>query len=334
MVDLFEAHRKRPLAEHVENFRQELASRNNTPDYVALVISRLSKLLDGCGFVRMSDLSASRVMDWLAKMRRNGPDSVPLDEGKVVFTLKEAACVLKMKRTAICTAVSHNRLRHLLGVTRASLHVFRGLSGPDRFVLYATACGTGFRAAALASLTPEAFSFDDETPTVVLAARKNKNRKPRVQPIPHDVAHLLREYLRDKPAGQVVWGGTWARDHRGAEMLRIDLDAAGITYSVEGPDGPLFADFHSLRHTYLTLLGRGGVDLRTAQELAGHSTPTLTARYTHRRLYDLAGAVEKLPPFLPNDLSGTEASEMRATGTDGPILNVAAHVVQHVGVAT
>ena len=57
-------------------------------------------------------------------------------------------------------------------------------------------------------------------------------------------------------------------------MLHIDLEAAGIPYAVEGPDGPLYADFHALRHTYLTLGGRAGNDLRTLQELAGHSTPT------------------------------------------------------------
>src|SRR5262247_75092 len=113
---------------------------------------------------------------------------------------------------------------------------------------------------------------------------------------------------------QPVWGGTWAKDHRGAEMLRGDLKAAGITYAVEAPDGPLYADFHSLRHSYLTLLGRGGVDLRTAQELAGHSTPVLTMRHSHRRLHDLAGAVEKLPMFLPDATPGREA--VRATGTD------------------
>jgi hypothetical protein len=82
-------------------------------------------------------------------------------------------------------------------------------------------------------------------------------------------------------------------------MLRIDLDAAGIPYAVEGPDGPEYADFHALRHSYLTLGGRSGIDLRTLQELAGHSTPMLTARYSHRRLYDLAGAVDQLPPLVP-----------------------------------
>ena len=100
-------------------------------------------------------------------------------------------------------------------------------------------------------------------------------------------------------------------------MLRIDLEAAGIPYVADGPDGPLFADFHALRHSYLTLLGKGGVDLRTAQELAAHSMPTLTARYVHHRLYDLVGAAEKLPNFLPPDSPLVESQTLRMTGTDG-----------------
>jgi hypothetical protein len=132
------------------------------------------------------------------------------------------------------------------------------------------------------------------------------------------VAELLRGYLHGKPDGQPVWGGTWASDNKGAEMLRIDLAAAGIPYAVQGPDGPEYADFHALRHTYLTLGGRAGIDLRTLQELAGHSSPTLTARYSHRRLYDLSSAVDRLPNFLPAGDDSTRAAQpLRATGTDG-----------------
>jgi hypothetical protein len=161
----------------------------------------------------------------------------------------------------------------------------------------------------------ESFVLDAYLPTVTLAARCNKSRKLRVQPLPTDVADLLRDYLKGKPAGQPLWGGTWARDGKGAEMLRADLEAAGIPYAVEGPDGLEFADFHALRHTYLTLGGRAGIDLRTLQELAGHSMPTLTARYSHRRLYDLAGAIEKLPQLVPDD-PATGAGVLRPTGTD------------------
>ena len=55
------------------------------------------------------------------------------------------------------------------------------------------------------------------------------------------------------------------------------------------------------------------------QELAGHSDPKLTARYSHRRLYDLAGAVDKLPNLVPSTATVPNASEipLRMTGTDG-----------------
>jgi hypothetical protein len=188
------------------------------------------------------------------------------------------------------------------------------LTGEDRYCLYLTAATTGFRASALASLTPADFNLAADGATVTLAARFNKNRKPKVQPLPADVAAELKAYLKGKPKGEPVWCGTWARDHRGAEMIRGDLEAAGIAYAVEGPDGPEYADFRALRHSFLTLGGRSGIDLRTLQELAGHSKPELTARYSHRRLYDLAGAVEKLPNILATDTPGQE--QMKATGTD------------------
>ena len=102
-----------------------------------------------------------------------------------------------------------------------------------------------------------------------MAARFAKNRKTKVQPLPADVAAALRDYLDGKPANAPVWGGTWASGCTGAEMLRRDLEAVGIAYAVEGPDGPEYADFHSLRHTYLTMLGRNGVDLRTLKNWPG-----------------------------------------------------------------
>jgi hypothetical protein len=165
-------------------------------------------------------------------------------------------------------------------------------------------------------LTADLFDLDPNEPTVTLPARFNKSRKTKEQPLPADVADLLRAYLEGKPAGLPIWPGTW--DKVAAEMLHGDLTAAGIPYAVEGPDGPLYADFHALRHTYLTLGGRAGIDLRTLQELAGHSSPAITQRYTHVRRHDLAGAVEKLPSFLPME-TAADAAVLQATGTEGVI---------------
>jgi len=249
---------------------------------------------------------------WLVRTRRAATN--PFD------SLNRQATATDVRRRR--RELTVDELRRLLEVTRASDRTFRGLTGPDRYYLYMTAVATGIRASALSHLTPGDFDLNSPSPCVTVPARFSKNRKMHTVPLPSDVAAELGPYLAQKAAGSPIWGGTWASSHRGAEMLRRDLIAANVPYAVEGPDGPEYADFHSLRHTYLTLGGRSGIDLRTLQELAGHSTPTLTARYSHRRLYDLQGAVEKLPTLVPTSEPNTNAAELRRTGTDDELIAV------------
>jgi integrase len=237
-------------------------------------------------------------LNWMVNPARRLPGN-PLEGLELVYADAD--------RRRIRRELTTEELRQLLAAARASKWTFRGLDGEARFHLYATACGTGFRAGGLASLTPECFDLDGGLPVVTLPVRGDKSKHGKTQPLPADVADLMRTWLAGKPAGKPVWPGDWASSRRAAEMLRGDLTAAGIPYAVAGPDGPMYADFHALRHTYLTLGGRAGIDLRTLQELAGHSTPTLTARYTHIRLHDQAGAVQRLPGFLPAEEPGAES---------------------------
>ncbi len=175
-------------------------------------------------------------------------------------------------------------------------------------MLYAVGMTTGFRAGELASLEPSAFALDGEPPTATVKAAYSKNRR----------TSCLRGYFDGKPARDPVWPGSWADD--AADMLRIDLEAAGIPFADE--EGRV-CDFHALRHSYLTLVQRSGVHPKVAQELARHSDSRLTMNvYTHAHLHDLAGAVEMLPSLLP---SGRTA--LKATGTDGR--HVLRHCPQH-----
>src|SRR5262249_2700935 len=164
-------------------------------------------------------------------------------------------------------------------------------------ILYAVACASGFRASELVSLCPTAFDLDGKPPTVTLAAEIAKNGKTAVQPLPPDLVQALRDYLGGRPAGKPVWPGNWPDN--AAAIPRIDLDGAGIPYAVEGPDGPLYADFHALRHSFIALLDKSGAPLKEAMQLARHSDPKLTmAVYGRAALNDLGAAVDRLPGLL------------------------------------
>ncbi len=74
------------------------------------------------------------------------------------------------------------------------------------------------------------------------------------------------------------------------------------------------ADFHALRHTYISRLVRSSVNVKVAQELARHSTPTLTlGRYAHVQLVDQPRAIDALPSI---DSPCREGQYLQATGTE------------------
>lgn len=101
-----------------------------------------------------------------------------------------------------------------------------------------------------------------------------------------------------------------------AKMLKVDLKAAGIEYATS--DG--VADFHALRHTFITTLAMAGERIKVVQELARHSKADLTLNvYTHAGLHDLQGAVDRLPSTGHPESERTEL-QPRAR-TDCPLAN-------------
>jgi integrase len=189
----------------------------------------------------------------------------------------------------------------------ASGKTFRGLAGPDRLVLYTLAANTGFRAKELASLAPASFDLDAAPPTVTVGAGYSKHRREDVQPLRQDVAAMMAAYIEGRDRGEPLWPGSWTE--AAAEMVRIDLAAAGIRYQDE--DGRVF-DFHAIRGQFISGLAAGGVHPKVAQTLARHSTITLTMdHYTRLDVLDVAGALDKLPT-LPGAKAAADAKQQRA----------------------
>jgi len=96
-------------------------------------------------------------------------------------------------------------------------------------------------------------------------------------------------------------------------ILNRDLQLAGID---KADELGRTVDVHALRHTFCTLLSKSGALPKEAQLAMRHSSVELTMQgYTDPRLFDVAGAVEKLPDLLPH-LDDDTTEVMRATGTD------------------
>jgi hypothetical protein len=151
---------------------------------------------------------------------------------------------VKLDRRHDRRALPSEELAAVLRAALASDKTFRGLTGRDRHSLYLTAMSSGFRADEVACLQPGLFDLDGDPATVTLPAANAKNRRQATQPLPPDAVEAPRGSLSGRPAGQPVWPGTWPE--KAAEMLRIELDACGIPYATDGPDGPLYADFHAV----------------------------------------------------------------------------------------
>ena len=108
----------------------------------------------------------------------------------------------------------------------------------------------------------------------------------------------LKVYGHGSEENGTLWYGTWAarRCANTARMLRSDLKRAGIPYH---DDKGRVADFHALRHTFITQLARSGVHPAKAKALARHSTITLTMDvYSHVETDELRGALDMLPADL------------------------------------
>ncbi len=186
-------------------------------------------------------------------------------------------------------ALTAEELARLVEATERSPRVFARLNGPTRAVLYLLAVATGFRAGELAVLTPENFDLDAETPLVRLKGKQTKNKKPAEQPLPVAIADRMRGYLAGRKAGQRIFQGVWLK--RSAQMFRADLTAAGVPIIVDEAE----AVFHSLRHSYTTLLAQFA-PVKVTQELARHSDPRVTiGRYSHAGMAEKVEAVSRLP---------------------------------------
>lgn len=217
------------------------------------------------------------------------------------------------------------------GEVQAVLALMDGVEGLLARMLY----GTGMRLAEGLSLRVKDVDFD----RLVMIVRSGKGDKDRVVMLPRSLLAPLREQLMrsralwsaDRAAGRSgvymphaldakypragqTWAWQWVypapklsvdprsgverRHHlfeeRLGRQLKLAVSQAGIAKHVT---------VHTLRHSFATHLLQSGTDIRTVQELLGHSDVSTTMIYTHVLKVAAGGTASPLDALAAQTLS-------------------------------
>lgn len=141
--------------------------------------------------------------------------------------------------------------------------------------------GCGLRVSELISLDTGDIRFDEGIVRVL-----GKGSKERIVPLSGTAEHALRTYLSSaraelvsKRSAGIPTTSAVFLNRRGGRLSRQSVystvRAAGESVSIEGLHP------HVLRHSFATHMLAGGADLRSLQEMLGHSDISTTQIYTH-----------------------------------------------------
>ena len=325
---------KKTLLEHLDDWQQALFATSNTRQYAQCQRDRVKSIFTASGFIYWQDIQASKLQQEISKLKKTvkakNEKDILCDKilGDISQTTKNyylKACQQFCRWMVKDGRASQTPLEHLTPAKTTSRKrialeiegirqlltytdtagVSFGLKGFQRSILYRVAMETGFRAGEIRCL--KISDFDLKGGYVKLSGTHTKNGIDAEIPIRPELIEKLKSYFKGKlpqvQAFKMPYNTNLAR------MFRADLDSAKV--KIESDTGLI--DFHSLRHTFGSLLAASGCHPKTAQQLMRHSDINLTmSRYSHVFRGQESTAIASLPDLdkLP------ENQRQQKTGTN------------------
>jgi len=165
-----------------------------------------------------------------------------------------------------------------------------GWIGARDRALFEILYGSGLRVSEVESLRKSSFEFKPGWIRV-----EGKGRKERLVPLTESASEALSGYLKLRPEIQdpelffIGYRGTPLTSRSIARILARNMLRAAML-SPQWIDENRHVSPHALRHSFATHLLSAGADLRSIQELLGHSRLATTQRYTHLNLGEIQDA--------------------------------------------
>ena len=233
--DRFAESQQTPIADHLQAFNESLA--DNTPKHVQLTMTRVRRIVHGCSFEKLADITPESVQTFLRMFRQTegiGPRTCnhyiqAMDAFcNWCFSTKRLVSnpLAGLERLNAELDIRHKRralnateVGKLVAAARGSGRRIQRFTGEQRARIYILSYMTGLRKNELASLTPRSFQLDGSPPTVTVEAAFSKHRRKDVLPLHPELVTMLREWLREIPAGEKLFPklddarlGSWFRE--------------------------------------------------------------------------------------------------------------------------
>src|ERR1700722_8814130 len=226
--DCYADYRRASLTDLTAEYAQYIIDKAATAVESHQTRRRCEIAFHGCGFMLLWDLGATGVERWLAERRalpKHKGGFGPASSNHYLKSCKAFGNWLvksrripenpfrHLARVNVDVDIRHERraltaeeFAQLLTAARSG-KTFRKTTGTDRAFLYLVSAMTGLRASELASLTPESFALDADTPVVAVEAAYSKHRRRDEVPLHPDLIRELRPWLAEKPLNVPLWPG-------------------------------------------------------------------------------------------------------------------------------
>lgn len=314
------------LAQHVEDWKSALLAKGTGCDRAHTSYIRTLNAFKACGFQTWGMVDAVRVAQQLSDWRNSGRISTQTSNHYVqsmkqfckwmVDNRRATVSPLRLLTKITVTSKRRELVRRALTDGEFMLFVnaplnhstsFKGLDGFTRATMYITVRRTGLRWSELRSLCRSAFELTGRTPKVYIQDDDEKHPRGIPLPLKEDAVEMLKKYFAFHPGNPDDKAFPMPSRNVGAEVVRHDLELAGIPYRNE--EGLVF-DFHAIRGQLATDMARAGIPPQKTQKAMRHGDINLTMRYyTHLTTEDQRSALEQLPPMKIESQSSGESQD-------------------------